>query len=44
MDYMNKILLAKLPTVSLIDVKVGSRTNTYKDVDKFIFDLTENIR
>lgn len=41
MDYMNKILKATLPTVSLHNPYPGKK-QLYKDVDKFAMDLTEN--
>ena len=44
MDYMNKIFEAQLPTVTLIKSSNSSRKEFYKDVEKFAFDLTENVK
>jgi hypothetical protein len=44
MDYMNKILEAELPTIMLRAAKNGTRTEFYKDEEKFAFDLTENVK
>jgi hypothetical protein len=41
MDYMNKIFEAELPTVAL-HKPYANKNNLYKDVDKFIQELTEN--
>ena len=41
LDYMNKILEAKLPTVALHN-PYPKKKMLYKDVDKFLTDLTEN--
>jgi hypothetical protein len=44
MDYMNKIFEAELPTVALRESENKPRKEFYKDVEKFAFDLTENIK
>lgn len=41
MDYMNKILKAELPTVAIHNPYPNKKT-LYKDVEKFLKDLTEN--
>jgi len=40
---MNKIFEAELPTVALKESENTPRKEMYKDVEKFAFDLTENI-
>lgn len=40
MDYMNKIFQAELPTVALYEPDQNKKL--YKNVDKFLIDLTEN--
>jgi hypothetical protein len=44
MDYVNKLFAAELPIVALEEVKVGTKTEIYKDVEKFAADLTQNIK
>jgi hypothetical protein len=46
MDYMNKIFEAELPFVELEEVRYEgqSRTNIYKNTEKFARDLTENVK
>ncbi len=44
MDYVNKLFAAELPTVALREEKYGTKTEVYKDKEKFAKDLTENIK
>ncbi len=44
MDYVNKMFAAELPTVALREEKYGTKTEVYKDKEKFAKDLTENIK
>lgn len=44
MDYMNSIFEAQLPTVTLIKEKYAHGVETFKDVEKFALDLTENVK
>lgn len=43
LNYMNKILEAKIPTVTLYN-PYPNKKDLYKNVDKFITELTENIQ
>ncbi len=44
MDYVNKLFAAEIPVVALHEKKYGTRTEIFKDEEKFAADLTENIK
>lgn len=44
MDYMNKIFAAQLPVVALKEADNSNGNKFYKDVERFVADLTENVK